>query len=52
MRTRKASNSPGAQKEEIRSPLKKEFGNTVDQNRHSCYYRFWPRDISRKAQET
>ena len=28
-----------------------EFGNPVDQNIHSCYYRFWPVDISRKANE-
>ena len=28
------------------------FGNPVDQNIHSCYYIFWPGDISRKEQET
>ena len=39
-------------KEEIRSPLSVEFGNPMDQNIHSCYYRIWPGDISRKAQET
>ena len=39
-------------KEEIRSPLSVEFGNPVDQNIHSGYYRIWPGDISRRAQET
>ena len=39
-------------KKKVRSPLIVEFGNPVDQNVHSCYNRFWPGDISRKAQET
>ena len=38
-------------KEEGRSPLIVELGNPVDQNIHSCFYIFWPGDISRKAQE-
>ena len=38
--------SPGAQTK------KKRFDNPVDQHIHSCYHRFWPGDISRKAQET
>ena len=37
-------------KEEGRSPLIVEFGNPVDQNKHSCYYIFGSGDISRKAQ--
>ena len=41
--------SSGAQrKKEVRSPLLVEFGNPVDQNIHSCYYRFWPGGISKK----
>ena len=39
-------------KKKVRSPLIVEFGNPVDQNVHSCHNRFWPGDISRKAQET
>ena len=39
-------------KEKVRSPLIVEFGNPLDQNIHFCYNRFWPGDISRKAQET
>ena len=44
------SRSP-KKKEEVRSPLLIEFGHPVDQNIHSCYYRFWPRVILRKAKE-
>ena len=46
--------SPGAQRKkvEVPSPLIVEFGNPVDQNIYPVYYRFWPGDISRKAQET
>ena len=46
--------SPGAQgkKKEVHSSLIVDFGNPVAQNKHSCYYRFWPGDISRKAHET
>ena len=49
-----SNTSPGAQskKGKVRSPLIVEFGNPVDKNIHLCYYRFWPGDISRKAQET
>ena len=43
---------PKDKKKKVRSPLIVEFGNHVDQNVHSCYNRFWPGDISRKAQET
>ena len=39
-------------KEEVRSPLLVEFGNPMDQNIYLCCCRFWPGDISRKAQET
>ena len=40
------------EKNEVHYPLIVEFGKPVDQNINSCYYRFWPGDISRKEQET